>query len=168
MHCVTNSARNIDGFSLIEVVVALSLLALGVAGFAQLRHQAYRHLTVTEEIQQASYFADSHLSNLGIDENLKPGLLRGEYSRGLGIDPYPWELDLLPLDAGALRPASETLSDKVRPLRADLSVWVDQGARVLHFHSLVLAQPLDTQVTTLGEVGAGQPAQAKFRARTGK
>jgi hypothetical protein len=134
---------------LIEVLVALSILALGVAGVAKLRVTAYQHIGLTEEIQQASYFADSHLSSLELNKSIASGFQTGEYLRGGGSgesgDGYPWQLLLTPLSDDALQPESTSLSDKVRPISADLSVWVDRGARELRFHTLILAQPLTKQ-----------------------
>ncbi len=133
------------GFTLIEVIVALALLSLGVAGVAQLRHSAFQHLMLTQEIQEASYFASSHLATLNIDDAVPIGVQSGEYSRGLGVETYPWQLRLLPLSDDALQPESISLSEKVHPLVANLSVWVDQGTRELRFHTLVLAKPIEKQ-----------------------
>jgi hypothetical protein len=125
---------------LIEVMVALSILALGVAGVAQLRYTAFQHIALTQEIQQASYFADAHLQSIGLDRPISLGFHTGEYPRGEGVDGYPWQLTLLPLSKDVLQPTSSSLSSKVRPLSADLSVWVDQGVRELRFHILLLAE----------------------------
>jgi prepilin-type N-terminal cleavage/methylation domain-containing protein len=131
-----------SGFTLIEVLVALSILALGVAGVAKLRLTAYQHIALTQEIQQASYFADTHLTSLGLQKSIAAGFQTGEYSRGVSVDGYPWQLLLTPLSDDVLQPESTSLSDKVRPISADLSVWVDQGVRELRFHTLILAAPL--------------------------
>ena len=127
------------GFTLIEVVVALSVLSLGVVGVANLRNLAYQHISLTQEIQQASYFADTHLVRLSTKNNAGLGFQSGEYSRGAGLTAYPWELTLIALDESVLQPESNSLSRKVRPLRASLSVWVDSGKRQLRFHTLLLS-----------------------------
>ena len=139
------SINNAKGFTLIEVMVAMSLLALGVAGVAQLRHSAYRHISLTQEIQEASYFADSHFNTLSTENKPILGVQSGEYSRGQEVAAYPWQLNLVALNENSLQPESSSLSNKVTPVRADLSVWVDQGARELRFHSLLLLEPLAVQ-----------------------
>ncbi|MBL4672967.1 MAG: prepilin-type N-terminal cleavage/methylation domain-containing protein [Arenicella sp.] len=131
-----------SGFTLIEVLVALSILALGVAGVAKLRLTAYQHIGLTQEIQQASYFADTHLTSLGLQKSIVAGFQTGEYSRGESVEGYPWQLLLSPLTDDVLQPESTSLSDKVRPISADLLVWVDRGVRELRFHTLILAEPL--------------------------
>lgn len=143
MHKLNSVAR---GFTLIETVVALSVLALGVAGIAQLRHTAYRHITVTQEVQEASYFANTHLAALSSNDassKAAAGVQSGEYPRGSEANPYPWTLTLTPLDEKALQPELLSLSTKVRPLNASLSVWVDQGVRELRFHTLLLLDPIE-------------------------
>lgn len=141
----TNTAQ---GFTLIEVMVAMSLLALGVAGLVQLRHAAYRHIAVTQEIQQASYFAESHLNKLSTDNSVKSGYQTGEYSRGQGAQPYRWELNLVQLSNDALQPQSAALSEKVRALQLSLFVWVDDDKRKLSFHTLILAAPSVSQASS--------------------
>lgn len=144
-----------EGFTIIEAMVAMSILALGVAGVAQLRHTAYQHLSVSHEIQEASHFADSHLNELNTQHALTIGLQRGEYSRGLDAGGYPWQLSLEPLAENAFEPHSKTLSVNVRPIRADLSVWVNQGQRELRFHSLLLLEPLKGEVFSNDEFNLG-------------
>ena len=143
------------GFTLIEVMVALSLLALGVAGVAQLRHSAYRHITLTQELQEASYAADSHLNSLTSEGRLSAGFQAGEYARGLGVAAYRWELNLVPLHPDVLQPESNSLSDKVQALSANLTVWVDHGARELRFHTLLLAAPQETQAPSASAFKSG-------------
>lgn len=127
---------------MIEALVALSILALGVAGVAKLRVTAYQHIELTLEIQQASYFADAHLSSLKLQTSIASSEQTGEYARGNNVDGYPWRLLLTPLSDDVLQPQSSSLSDKVRPMSADLSVWVDRGGRELRFHTLLLMAPL--------------------------
>lgn len=131
------------GFTLIEIMVALGVLAIGVSGVAQLRHSAFEHISLTREIQQASYFADTHLATLRYERDVVIGVQTGEYTRGDKIPGYLWELNLVPLSDSALRPESPSLSKKVRPISADLTVWVDRGSRELRFHTLLLLEPLE-------------------------
>lgn len=138
----SHARHSSSGFTLIEALVALSILALGVAGVAKLRVTAYQHIELTLEIQQASQFADAHLSSLELQTSIASGEQTGEYARANQVDGYPWRLRLTPLNDDVLQPQSTTLSDKVRPMRVDLSVWLDRGGRELRFHTLLLAQPL--------------------------
>jgi len=66
------------GFTLIEVLVALSVFALSIAGLAQLRVAGFEHINVTRQVQQATYFADAHFNRLGHD-TVFLGQQNGEY-----------------------------------------------------------------------------------------
>ena len=146
------TSENKNGFTLIEVIVALSLLSLSVAGFSQLRHSALRHVAITQEIQQASYFANSHINELTISGEQQDSIQSGEYIRGQGLDGYPWRLRLLPLSSHVFEPESTSLTEKVRPVQAQLSVWVDNKKRELQFHSLLLLEPVDDASSTASPV----------------
>ena len=134
------TSRN-RGFTLIEVLVALSILALTIAGLGQVQQAAFRHITVTQEIQLASHHAAVHLHRLNNDKEGRLGIQTGEYGRGVDLEGYPWRLNLELLPQGILAPASVVLSDKTLAVSADLSVWVDGGARELRFHTLLLRKP---------------------------
>ena len=154
----TLAYRN-NGFTLIEVMVALSILALAVGGLAQLHYTAYQHIRLTQEMQQASYFADSHLHALASNTAIVKRVETGEYTRGEGVGGYPWRLTLVALNEQSLWPKSTSLSDKVAPLTADLSVWIDHGTRELKFHTLLLARPeaqpdQQSDSRSLGKLGA--------------
>lgn len=138
-----NSANK--GFTLIEVLVALGVLALTIAGLGQVQQAAFRHIAVTQEIQQASYYAEVHLHRLDDEKRDRLGMQSGEYAREAGLDGYPWILNLELLSQEVFVPASIALSDKVVAVSADLSVWVDDGARELRFHTLLLREPVVAQ-----------------------
>ncbi len=129
------------GFTLIEVLAALSILALTVASLAQVRSLAHQHITISKQLQMASFYADSHLNRLSVRENLQAGFQTGEYHFNENSDTFAWELELVELDPNALKPHSEKFSNKVTPLSARLTVWLDDGERKLEFETLVLTSP---------------------------
>ncbi|MFT5136238.1 MAG: prepilin-type N-terminal cleavage/methylation domain-containing protein [Arenicella sp.] len=143
------------GFTLIEVLVALSVFALSIAGLAQLRVAGFEHINVTRQVQQATYFADAHFNRLGHD-TVFLGQQNGEY-RPADMQ-YPWHLSLEPLPEDVLMPTSASLSTKVKALKADLTVLIDNGSRQLHFHTLVLTTPpADTADQPAGTIVSSQP-----------
>lgn len=148
---IMNSSR---GFTLIEVLVALSVFALAIAGLAQLRVAGFEHISVTRQVQQATYFADAHFNRLGHD-NAVLGQQKGEYRLADTQYTYPWHLSLEPLSEDVLMPTSVRLSTKVKALKADLTVFIDNGSRQLHFHTLVLTTP--PADTVAGTIVSSQP-----------
>lgn len=134
-------SQSAQGFTLIELIVAMSLLALGVAGAAQLRHMAFEHLSLSQQIQEASYLADAHLNALADTLEIDAGVQSGEYLRGIDQAGFPWEMDLVKLDEQLLAPSVSSLSEKVRPFKVNLRVWIDNGRRQLNFNTLILAHP---------------------------
>jgi prepilin-type N-terminal cleavage/methylation domain-containing protein len=151
---ITYSSR---GFTLIEVLVALSVFALSIAGLAQLRVAGFEHISVTGQVQQATYFADTHFNRLSHDAVVL-GQQNGEYRPADTQYPYPWHLSLEPLSEDVLMPTSASLSTKVKALKADLTVFIDNGSRQLHFHTLVLTTPpADTADKPAGNVVLNQP-----------
>ena len=128
------------GFTLIEVLVALSVFALAIAGLAQLRVAGFEHISVTRQVQQATYFADAHFNRLS-HAAVVLGQQNGEYRPADTLYPYPWNLSLAPLPEDILMPTSASLSTKVKAIKADLTVFIDNGSRQLYFHTLVLTTP---------------------------
>ncbi len=148
------------GFTLIEVLAALSILALTVASLSQLRSLAHQHITVSKQLQLASFYADSHLNRLSVSKNLQAGFQAGEYRLNESSPPLPWELELQELDPNSLEPHSKQFSSKVRPLSARLTVWLDNGKRKLDFETLVLASPIKSTTREIqGDIPSDQGAK---------
>lgn len=135
-------SRRQAGFTLIEVLAALSILALTVASLSQVRSLAHQHITISKQLQLASFYADSHLNRLSVSKNLRAGFQTGEYRLSENSATFPWELELQELDSSSLEPHSKQLTNKVTPLIARLTVRLADGERKLEFETLILASPV--------------------------
>jgi len=133
--------RTQAGFTLIEVLAALSILALTVASLSQVRSLAYQHISITKQLQLASFYADSHLSRLSVAEDIELGFQTGEYRSSENGYAFLWELDLQELASDSLAPHSKRLSNKVTPIVARLTVWLADDERKLEFETLLLSAP---------------------------
>lgn len=129
------------GFTLVEVLVALSILALTVASLSQVRSLAHQHIIISKQIQLASFYADSHLNRLSVANRLESGFQAGEYRSSENNDTFAWELELQELDSNSLAPHSKQLTNKATPLIARLTVRLADGERNLEFETLILTSP---------------------------
>lgn len=114
-----------QGFTLIEVVAAFAILALGLGLSMSIAtsaiHQARRAATFTE----ASLHARSLLDTIGAGERLEEGTLEGEFD-----DRYSWQLDIVEwepeLIEGLPLPSVQVLSP-VQMYRLELTVRWQEG-----------------------------------------
>lgn len=135
--------RSSAGFTLIEVMVALSLLALGIAGTAKLTELGYRQLAAADETRQAAYFAHSHLNALSQADSQALLPQQGRYNSH-----FRWQLKLTPVPPASVKAdvkLATTAPTVVVPataistaMRADLVVWMDNDSRAMEFHTLIV------------------------------
>ena len=81
------------GFTLIEVVVALALLAIVMTTVFQLQSSALSNLARADEGERAAIIADGLLAQLATVQPLRPGERRagraGDYLWAIETGPYP-------------------------------------------------------------------------------
>lgn len=80
------------GFTLIEIVVAFSVLAVGLGVAMQIATGAMRQSRNAADYTEAALYAQSLLDNVGVGERLEEGENSGEFderfSWSLRVDPY--------------------------------------------------------------------------------
>lgn len=81
------------GFTLIEVVMAFSLLAVGLGIAMQIAIGAMRQTRNAAEFTEASLYAQSLIDTLGVAERLEPGQESGKFG-----ERYRWELSVDPYE----------------------------------------------------------------------
>src|SRR5690606_10893593 len=86
--------RTAAGFSLIEIVAAFAILALGMGLCMEIATSAMRQSRQAAEYTQAALNAKSLLDTVGIAERLEEGSDSGEFD-----ERYRWELSVIPYES---------------------------------------------------------------------
>ena len=139
---MTARASRQHGFTLIEIVAAFSILALGLALSMSIASgaigQARRGATFTE----AALYARSLLDTAGAGERIEEGVTEGEFG-----ERYSWQLDVVawepePLE-GLAAATGLTAISPVELYRLDLTVRWQEGEheRQAHFATLRALTP---------------------------
>jgi general secretion pathway protein I len=126
--------RGAAGFSLLEVVIALAILGLALAGFAQSLRGGIASGAAATTVEAALALAEAQLAALGTSEKLAPGTAHGEFGR------YRWrtEVEEAPDETGP--PADSTLPPLYR-LRVNVS-WERLGrSRSIALETMRLGPP---------------------------
>lgn len=89
------------GYTLIEVIVAFGLLAVGLGILLAILSGGVRQVAWAGQATHAALYADSLMSTLGADARLQAGQRRGQFEHGR----YRWTMDIA-LDRQPVPPAS--------------------------------------------------------------
>ncbi len=129
-----------EGFTLVEVLLALAVLVIAASGAARVVSDAYSHVAITEQYQRAHYLADSHIRSLSLQQ-LTAGVTKGVYAQTEDQSGLPWVLRLEPLAVNDMPAANSNISEKVKALRAELLVELPEQARSIRISTLLLVEP---------------------------
>ncbi len=88
------SIEKSKGFTLLETLVALSVLAISLGVTYQVFSSALRGSNLADDYTQASMYADSHLAEISKRIDRLSGISQGAYNQR-----YRWKLEVLPLDS---------------------------------------------------------------------
>ncbi|WP_426687431.1 type IV pilus modification PilV family protein [Rhodanobacter ginsengiterrae] len=132
--------RSQNGFSLLEVIAAIMLLAIA---FTALMKVAGASINLTQNAagySQAAMRARSLLDSAFVGEPLKPGSRSGRFDAQ-----YRWQLDVTPWNP----PGSAVPGAPLQLYQLDLAVaWgPDAHPRSTHFRTLRLGTPLNANPT---------------------
>jgi len=93
---VNTMRRKQRGFSLLEILVAFSILALSLGVLMQIFSGSLRNTEVTHDQAQAVMLAQSLLASAGVEAPLSPGetggVQTGKYRWLLRVRPFPDEI----------------------------------------------------------------------------
>lgn len=121
----------VHGFSLLEVLVAISILAISAAVIYQTQAQSLRSLSHSLAQQRAILHAQSLLAALtGPQAQRDP--LQGETADG-----YRWSATITPVQM----PSPVATSEPVNMLRLDLMLTWQEGGRPHHITLTTLDRP---------------------------
>lgn len=133
-------ARQQRGFTLLEIVVAFSILALGLGLAMRIQIGATQQARIADEQTRAALHAQSILDVAGVGERLEEGVAEGEFEDG-----YSWRLEVSPYQppAEAIDPQIDMSSMPVQLLELDLTLsWQREGRAVeSHYRTLRAMQP---------------------------
>ena len=120
MSHITLPAKRSAGFTLIEVVLALSVFALGFGLILETLGGASRNVRVAGDIGKVALYAQNQLDLVGIDTPLKKGSTSGKFD-----DVYSYVMTITPAI-----PEDSTVPDStpVKLFRVDLAVSWGRGA----------------------------------------
>lgn len=110
------------GYTLIEVIVAFAILALGLTLLLGTLSGAARQVRWADEAGRASLHAQSLLDTVGVGEALQPGHRDGTFEDGR----YRWSLDVAPYRDPLLPPTVAT-TDLGAPRLLQVSLLVQWG-----------------------------------------
>jgi general secretion pathway protein I len=113
--------RAVGGFTLLEALIAIVILALSLSALMQSHSTGVRGLGVLDDHLQARLLAQSVMAEWGGDRTLKPGTIEGSYGK------FAWTISVAPLD------------DAPRP-------GVRAGPWTLHRLTLVVSWPRGRQI----------------------
>ena len=112
-----------EGFTLLETLVALSVLAISIGIVYQIFASSLQGTNLANDYAQASMYADSHLVEIGKKVHRLVGESEGAYNKQ-----YKWHLNVRPLDTKGL---SQLNNDGLRTYQVILQVFWNgkSGAR---------------------------------------
>ena len=130
------------GFSLLEILVAFTLMALAMGILMQIFSRGVNGATIADQYSRAAMLAESKLATLGLDSALQEGESSGKFD-----DTFAWRLTVAPyVDPTPKDPALGNIDvDALLPLRLfDVALTVsfatdDGRARNVVFNTLQLA-----------------------------
>lgn len=105
-----------NGFSLLEILVAFSIMALCLGVLLRIFGGAGHIASTADQYSRAIIVAESLLASLGIDTPLRPGHTQGEIGTG-----YHWTLDVTPYPVESEGTAGQG-SMGFKPYRVELTV----------------------------------------------
>ncbi len=137
--CARPGTRRAEaGFTLLEVVAAFAILALGLAMTMQIAAGGMRQARQAAEYTEASLLAQSLLDTVGVGERLEVGSASGEWEGG-----YGWTLEVAPYEASGEGELAAAQPSPVRLLELRLTVRWERGgnARESTFRTLRATLP---------------------------
>lgn len=96
--------KKISGFTLLETLVALSVLAISLGVTYQVFSSALQGSSLADDYAQASMYADSHLAEIGSLVDTLPRVSEGSYNQR-----YRWKLEIQQLDQSNSTAVVETV-----------------------------------------------------------
>lgn len=137
--------RSQRGYTLIEVIVAFAVLALGLTLLLGTLSGSTRQIRYSSDAGRAALHAQSLLAQFGVGEVLQPGRREGELEDGR----YRWTLDVQPYRPAAQARQPVGLSEPQLMFLVLTVRWGDAPRERLRLQSLRLVAPDPTEGVAL-------------------
>jgi general secretion pathway protein I len=133
---MNTSARHARGFSLLEVIAAILLLAITFGALMEVAGGSIRLSQKASEYTQAALWARSLMDTRFALDPIQPGVSEGHFD-----DHYRWRLQVAPWVAPGVTPAAN--ANAMQMYRLDLDVMWGSGLfeRKAHFSTLRIGSP---------------------------
>lgn len=115
------------GFSLLEILVAFSIMAISMGMLLSIFSSGLRNAAVSEEYTSAVQIAEAMIARPAIETPLRPG-----QSSGVENDKYRWELTVTPFILTDETIDTRTIPAQLFMVTAIVS-WGDEGGRERRF-----------------------------------
>ena len=128
-----------QGFSLLEILVAFTLLAVAMGVLMQIFSRGVNGATLADRYAKATMYAESKLASVGIEESLKESSASGKFD-----DDFSWALSVRPYQDPFPKEPSVADFEKLMPTQlyeVDLKVSFtpdDRRERVFNLSTLRL------------------------------
>lgn len=123
-----------SGFSLLEVLIAFSILAISMGVLLQIFSRAMSTTAISGEYSRAATLAEAKLNAVGIESPLEEGTYSGDPDDGM-----EWEIDVYRYELGGYL-ADQALVIPYQ-VRATVSWGTESTRRQLTIQSLRLGEP---------------------------
>lgn len=110
------------GFSLIEILVAFSILALALGVLLNIFSGGLRSAIVSEEYQQALAIAESQLARVGFDLMVEDGVVTG-----VEQGKFSWRIQGTPFEVPQVKKDQAPLAALIRAYKVQVSVEWEEG-----------------------------------------
>jgi general secretion pathway protein I len=134
-----NRGRRADGFTLVELLVALAVFAIAIGFALRALSGALASLDGSERSQMAVRLAQTMLDRVGRDIDLRPGDMDGRTEDG-----FVWQLRMTPYSGAAANTADCSTAPVLQGVVVQVRVgWTEQ----LHPHQVDLSSLRLAQTT---------------------
>ena len=111
------------GFTLIEIILALSILAIGLGLAMQIATASMRNARIAAQRTEAALYAKSLLDTTGVGERVEEGENDGEFN-----EDFRWRMSVSPYEIETDVPGLEAATAPVELYRIELVVtWGDRA-----------------------------------------
>ncbi|WP_428355575.1 type IV pilus modification PilV family protein [Methyloprofundus sp.] len=124
-----------QGFSLLEILIAFSILAFSLTILLNIFSSGLRRTIVSEEYQQAVIIAQSRLAAAGVEESLEDASQQGEE-----LEKYVWSVYTEALDLDKLGVDAEQVSVLAYQVTVTVEWLAGKNNRQLELSTIKLAK----------------------------